>query len=657
LNSEPEPVTALRRTVPEHVAAAITTALAKLPADRFASAAAFAAALAGAVQTGSSWSATRAASVPDGRMRLRRALWPFAFLVACAVAVWGWLRPVPEPIPSRLSIPTPSLGGIVGFLQRVLAISPDGRTLLYVTEVNGESRLVRHRLEDQQASLLPMVPASFAGPAISPDGREFVASNGFASQMFRFPIEGGAGKPLPRDLAWSLAMTWGGDGSIWLTPQADNSRGIARVRPTGEVAHPFRPELAGMSLNQVLPGDRFALVVRIPVGTSFGPSFVLDIETGEIEPLLGVDVVEVRYTPGFLVYVLNNGSMEAVRFDLKRRRTSGAPITLASDVSLTGSGTANFAVAGNGTVAYVPESPRSLVLTDRAGSVRVAVPEGRNFHIPRFSPDGRHLLTDFTTAEGRDVWRVDLASSTLDRVTFDRDGHDATWEPDGRHLTYISANRAGGALTIYRTPLGRTSAVDSLLSEPSVAYTGAWLPDRTALVTGGNSLRGDSRSDIAIIRNAGRGPVEPLVATRFEESYPAASPDGRWLAYTSDQSGTNEVYVRPLEGEGEDVRVSASGGVEPVWGPDGRELFYRAPVANAIKLVSASLAFSPSPSVTARRELFDVTTMMASTPHSNYDISPDGRTFAMVRQNPSTRIVVIQQLPALFAQMEREAVR
>jgi Tol biopolymer transport system component len=332
---------------------------------------------------------------------------------------------------------------------------------------------------------------------------------------------------------------------------------------------------------------------------------------------------------------------------------SGTPVVIATDVSLTGGGTAQVTVADNGTVAYVPDAPRSLVLADRAGNARVAVSEGRNFHIPRFSPDGRRLLTDFTTADGRDVWQLDLASGGLSRVTFDRDGHDATWEPDGRHVAYISASRSGGALTLYRTFPGRASEVDSLISAPAIAYTGVWLPDRSAIVTSGNSLVGDSRADIAIIRNAGRGPVEPLVATRFEESFPAVSPDGRWLAYTSDQTGALEVYMRPLDRVGEELRVSLAGGGEPVWGPGGRELYYRAPLPNAVLLIAAALAFTPAPVVIGRRELFDVSAMATSTPHANYDVSPDGRTFAMVRTNPATRIVVIQNLPALFEELER----
>ncbi len=655
MNSAPEPVTALRKSVPDAVADAILTALEKLPADRFASAAEFAAALSADGASGAHHTSRTRARASAKTSRGSRVLWPAAFVVAAVAAAWGWMRPSEsvEYPPSRLAIPAPGLGGGNATLQRIIDISPDGRTLIYVDAAEAGSRLVRRRLESAEATLLTAIPTDFAGPVISRDARELVATHMGLSQMFRFPIDGGSGKPLPRELAWSNYLTWGDDGSLWTTPQSDRARGIVRIAPTDEVSYLFDTTLVGYSLQDILPGDRYGLAVRNPLGTAFGPASVVDLKSGETTPLLSVDVVEIRYTQGLLVYVLNSGSLEAVRFDPRTRRTSGSPFVIASDVSLTGGGQAQFAVADNGTVVYVPDSPRSLVLVDRAGIARVAFSEGRNFHIPRFAPDGRRLLIDFTTADGRDVWQLDFASGAMSRVTFDRDGHDATWEPDGQHLTYASANRAGGALTIYRTAVGQSGQVDSLFSNGAVSYTGIWLPDRSALVTVGTSLAGDSRSDIAIVRNGGRGPVELLVATRFEEHFPSVSPDGRWLAYVSDKSGTSDVFVRPLDRDGEEIRVSLAGGSEPMWGPDGRELFYREPVTKGVMLTAATLSLAPALAVTARKQLFDVTQMSTTAPHSNYDVSPDGRSFAMVRQNPSTRIMVIQNLPALVQQMER----
>ena len=654
MSSEPEPVNTIRKTVPDHIADATLTALAKLPADRFASAAEFATALGAdgpgtSTRTGGS-RARRSASRP----RATGLIWPVGFALAAGAAIWGWLRPVPqaELPPSRLAIPTPGLGGSGG-LQRFLDISPDGRTLLYVDQSEGVTRFVRRPLEDAEPTAIPGVPRTFSGPVISPNAKEFIATDFQNAQMFRFPIEGGNGKPLPRDLSWANIMAWGSDGTLWISAQSDRTRGIARISPTGEVTHPFKPEASDLLLQQVLPGDRFGLAVRAPVGTSFGPPFLLDLATGATVPLFPFDVVDIRYTSGLLVYVLSNGSLEATRFDLRTKRTSGAAIAMAAGVSVTGAGQAQVAVAANGTIAYVPDEPQSLVLVDRAGNARLAVTELHNFHIPRFSPDGRQLLTDFTSADGRDVWQLDLAGGAMTRVTFDRDGHDATWEPDGRFVTYASALRSGTALTLYRTRPGRAGEADSLISSPEVGYTGIWLPDRSAILTSGNSLRPGTRGDIAIIRNGGKGPVEPVVATRFQESYPAISADGKWIAYTSDQSGATEVYVRALVGDGDQVKVSVAGGTEPMWAPDGRELFYRSPTKSGVELTAASIRLGTEVTVIDRRRLFDVSTIVSSAPHPNYDISPDGRTFAMVRQNPATRIIVLQNMPALFRQLER----
>ncbi len=658
LSGEPESVAVLRKTVPEHVADAILIALAKLPADRFASAALFAAALATPTDGSGTRRMTSSGHRGNGRGKeslLRRVAWPTTFAAALAVAIWGWSRPTPQPMPTRLSMLSAGLGGTGSLRSRTIDITPDGRSLIYLEPRNGRARFSLHHLAEAESKPLEHIPADFDGPAIAPDGRSVLALNSLSGQYYRFSVEGGRGEPLPRELSSAVNAVWADDGSIWLTQLSDYSRGLPHLLPDGTVEYPFGPELSSQNLQQILPGSRHALTVRAPVGTSFGPAFVLDLKSGALDPILGFDVVEMRYAAGVLVYVLSSGEIEATRFDLRARRPIGNSVQIAADVSLTGSGTANFALATNGTLVYVPEAPRTLEIIDRTGNARAALSEGRNYHIPRFSPDGRSLLTDFTSMDGRDVWRVDLASGTLSRVTFERDGHDADWEPDGRAISFISANRSTSGLTLLRTSPGRTSQVDSLLSSDSLGYTGVWLPDRSAIVTAGSSLFPDSRSDIAIVRNAGRGPIEPLVATRFDETFPDVSPDGRWLAYTSDQTGRVEVYVRPLDREGDEIRISTAGGDEPMWGPNGRELFYRALGDNSVALTVATLSFQPRVAVTARQALFDVADMATSTPHSNYDVSPDGRSFAMVRRNPASRIVVIQHLPELVAQLERRA--
>jgi Tol biopolymer transport system component len=184
-----------------------------------------------------------------------------------------------------------------------------------------------------------------------------------------------------------------------------------------------------------------------------------------------------------------------------------------------------------------------------------------------------------------------------------------------------------------------------------LGFSGFWLPDERGLVTVANALVPNSQTDIGLIGDGGRGPIEPLVATRFAEAYPAVSPDGRWLAFCSDQSGAYEVFVKPLGDDGEPVQVSLAGGIEPAWGADGHELFYRSGAGGGSQMMLAAVVTEPTLTISGRRALFPVADMATASPHRNYDISPDGQTFAMVRYNPSTRIMVIQNLPSLVARV------
>ncbi len=239
----------------------------------------------------------------------------------------------------------------------------------------------------------------------------------------------------------------------------------------------------------------------------------------------------------------------------------------------------------------------------------------------------------------------------MSRATFDRDGHDAVWMPDGRALSYTSVRK--GILTLMRARPGESQPPDVLLSSAQLGYGGVWMPDASALITVANSP--EAGSDLAWVRHAGKGPIEPLLASRFDEEFPAVSPDGRWLAFVSNQSGQNQVYVRSLTGAGDQVQVSLTGGTEPGWSRDGRELFYRTGAGLGSEFIAASLGLGASVEVKARRTLFPVADTVTATPHRNWDVSPDGQSFAMVRFNPATRIMVIQQLPALVARLQGAA--
>jgi serine/threonine-protein kinase len=654
--SEPEPLSALRKTVPPHVEEAVLTALEKVPADRFASASAFAKALEGAgAATATRSGRTRSAAVAVSPRR--RFAWPLATAALAVLALAGWLRSwshdpdATSTPPTQLSLLVPDFGGASTGLQRQLELTPDGSSLLYVALIDGVVHTKLVALDGSDARILNGVEQNLADYSISSDGRTFTAASSATGAIFRYPIGGGAGVPLPREVANGQRGVWASDGSYWLGRKATGRTDIARLSPNDSVSYPLGHRLSDLFLNQILPGDRFALATRTPIGSASGPAVVLDLRSGDESVIVNEPVVEVRYSAGQLVYVLSDGRLLAAPFDLRTRRMTATPVTLATGVTRTGNGQAQFSVARNGTVAFLVEGGRSLVVADRVGNGRTVLADLRNYHHPRFSPDGRRISVDFNGPDGRDVWILSPGDGALTRATFDRDGHDASWSRDGRSIAYTSFRN--GVFGVHRIRPGTTQSADSLLTSPQLAYTGIWLRDESALVTVGQSLRPQSDLDIAINRNGGRGPVEPIVATRFSEQFPALSRDEQWLAFTSNQSGRDEVYLRRLAGDGEEVQVSVNGGGEPVWSPDGRELFYRSATNTEGRaeptMMAATIATAPTLAVASRTPLFSAAGIVTANPHANYDVSPDGKQFVFTRSNPSQRVVVIQNLAMMVA--------
>ena len=651
LTETPPPLRPKRPTVSSAIENAVLTALQKLPADRFGTAKDFADALDGKGGTYAETVATPATRLLRPARLTRPAV--SALCALCALCAFGaaWLlrgAPPAPSSPSRLAILAPGVGGSGGAsLNRQIALTPDGGTVLFVAVgADGLNRLMSQPLYAVEAT--PIAGVQVYNPVVSPDGRWVIGTvQGKGTQ--RFSMGGGTGQQMPEFLPAAFAA-WDNDGTLWFSEAI--GRGLARLDARDSVVPAFAEQTARLQLAQILPDGRTALMQRRG-GASSSPVLLFDLKTGKETPLIDVPVVEVRYTAGYLLYTQADGTMHAVRFDPKYLRIIGSSLPIATGVSVTGTGIAQMAVAPNGTIAYIPEEPRSLVFTDRAGNARLATPERHNFHAPNFSPDGRRISTDFNSADGRDVWILSLDQGTLTRATFDRDGHDATWMPDGRFITYTSSK--SGAFGIYRTRPGNAEPAESLFASSSLSYTGLWLPDGSGMVATADNLRPLSRTDIGLVQNGGRGPVVPLVSSTFVESYPAVSPDGRWLAFVSDQSGQQQVYVRPIDGQGDQVQISQNGGSEPVWAPSGHEVFFRGVVDGQAEMMSVTLRTSPQFEVLDRRSLFPVPDMVGSNPHTNYGISPDGKMFVMVSRSPATRIMVIQNLPALVQRLQGTA--
>jgi serine/threonine-protein kinase len=662
LTEPPPPLRAKRPTVPPAAEAAILIALQKLPADRFGSAHEFSDALMGAGSPRTLPAATvptPAVKAPAARRHRAVLAWAgwIAAGIAAGAAVWALTRPHPELPPSRLAILVPNLGGSgASSAQRQIAFMPDGQGLVYmVVGRDATLQLWRHALEAENGS--PIQGATSIGsPLISPDARTVVGTDFATRQVIRVPIDGGAGELVARGMPPTEASAYAPDGSLWYSTDAELGQVV------GDSLVP-RLRTRQLRLLQILPDGRTALTVRNRLGNATGPVVLVDLKKGTETTLLGTPVVEARVTGGVLVWILNSGVMQAAPIERGGTRLAAQPVTIATNAAVNGVSVAQLAVSENGNLAYIPREPEALLFIDRNGASRLVTSERRNYHAPKFSPDGRRLSMDFNSVEGRNVWILGLGDGSLVRATFDRDGHDATWTPDGRFLTYIvPVARPGGVmLVLLKKRPGSAEAPDTLLATPALSYTGVWLRDGSALVTTATDARRDPKrpdstqaatgSDAAIIRNAGKRPLEPLVASRFEEQYVGVSPDGRWISFTSDQSGREEVYIRDLKGERDQVLVSSEGGSEPVWSPDGKELFYRETKQENPYLVAARIVTTPALAVTARKRLFLIGDIVSTAPHPNYDVSPDGKTFVMVRSSPAARVVVIQNLPALVRRM------
>ena len=650
LHDEPKPLADARPDLPPEFLRIVEKCLRKDPSRRYQRADDLALDLRELAAHPSSPAPSGAArSGSPRRSVIHRMAWPAVVVIVAGAGLWGWLRPLPavaDQPPSRLAIPVPAFGGASTSLQRQIAITPDGGTVLYVGVQNTKHVAMRLDLDQSEAVALPGVREYVGDYSISADGREFVGTIAGNQQMVRYALDGGTARPISADLPASAWTAWGRDGTLWSSVWRN---GVFRLAPTGGVEKMTALD-SRVQIAQLLPGDRVGLAIRVLSGY-FGKLIAIDLATGAETELVNGDVVDARYAAGHLVYVQPDATLQAMPFDPESLRTTGAAVRIADGVTLTGVGTAQFAVAGNGTVVYVPEEQRTLVLVDRDGRSRPATPDRRNYHAPMFSPDGQRIATDFTSADGRDVWVLDLRGGVTSRATFDRDGHDAVWAPDGRSLIYISNSE--GSQGIYRARVGAAGR-ELLLATPQVSYTGLWSDARSILTV---SIQPDSPEtglyDLSLVRlGDGKATIEPFLASRFTEDRFAISRDGRWLAFTSNQSGRDEVYVRPMSGGGDQVQVSAAGGIEPVWGADASELFYRSSeTAGVPMLMRASITTAPSLAVASRQALFSVADAATATPHRNYDLSPDGRTFAMVRYNPATRIMVIQNLPALVRRL------
>jgi Tol biopolymer transport system component len=595
--------------------------------------------------------ATESGSAAGDEPRWRRAM-PLAATVIIAVLVTGiaaWiLRPTPPPRPlNRFSYTLPQEQTLRLPVVTTMALAPDGRRFVY----NTTDGFYLRSMDALEARLIPGTEDTAANPFFSPDGQSigyFVPG----AQVERIAITGGASVVIGDFFGAPFGASWAADGTIYFG-QPD---GIYRVPATGgarELVVPAEEDerLHGPSL---LPdGDSLLFSAAPPSDPDAGEIVVQSLATGERTPLFagGNDA---HYVPtGHLVYAFEDG-LFGIAFDLKTLSVSGGPVPLEQGVmraSVTPS--ANYGIATDGTLVYVAgtatQGTRSLAWVDRDGREEPLAIEPSNYDNLRISPDGRRVALDDRNVDG-DLWIWDFEAQTRTRLNVgDNGGSNPAWTADGSRVAF------GAGLDLYWRAANNTGAAERLLERgqgqnnpagPLIPYF--FTPDGSGLVFG--SFRGNARTedDIGIISLGGDDEPVWLLNESYDEHYAELSPDGRWMAYQSAESGREEVYVRPFPNLDDDlVQVSNNGGRFPLWSRDGRELFYLEGPPMRLMVVAVDPS-DTSFGFTERARLFEWPYRGAPGESSSrpYDVSTDGQRFLAIfdgaTSETTTEIIVVE---------------
>jgi Tol biopolymer transport system component len=569
-----------------------------------------------------------AAARSAGSRRTLLALVSTLILVAivAAFALVRAFRPLPSLPEMRLEIATPPTADPVS-----LAISPDGQKIVFVATSEGQSRLWIRSLDSVVARPLAGTDGAYF-PFWSPDSQ----SVGFFAEgkLKRIDVDRGSVQILADAPSGGRGGSWNRDGTIIFTPDSGNSP-IFRISATGGTLSPVTRTDASKETShrfpQFLPdGNHFFYYVQ-GSPESHG-IYVGDLGGALGRRLLDVDSAPVYAPPGQLLFV-RQGTLFAQELDATRIELKGNPLSVAERIALgtVGQGSAAVSASLAGPIVYRTASAsgrRQLIWFDRSGKEIARAGDPVAATELSISPDGRRALLGQSINQNFDLWLLDLARGVLSRFTSDPavDLH-ATWSPDSRRIAFQSNRK--GVYDVYQKAAIGSGSEELLLASAQDKGPTDWSPDgRFLLYTTGDPKTG---SDIWALPLDGDRKPFPLVQTNFAEREGQFSPDGKWIAYESNESGRYEIYVQPFPGPGGKVQVSASGGAQVRWRRDGKELFYIA-LDNRLMAVPIQLASNAQTIGTGAASSLFVTRVggAVSFPFKQqYDVSPDGQRFLM----------------------------
>ncbi len=566
-----------------------------------------------------------------------------AFLGATAVATM-LLTPrgdVPSQPVRRFVIRTPADSRLTGNA----ILSPDGSRLLFSATQGDRTLLYLQSLDQFAPRPLEGTDGAYE-PFFSPDG-DWV---GFAAggKLKKVPLSGGEPVTLG-DVDGLIGANWGEDGSIFFGSIDGPLRQVSAEG--GEPRSILDPDTERGELDfhypQILPGGEAMLLTRHDKSGVFGIE-VYWFATEERKRLLE-DAFYGRFTPtGHLVYG-RGYSLFAAPFDLGRMEVSGTSVLVVENVSSSPKdGNVSYAMAEDGTLVYVPRPSRdgrSLVWIDRNGTEEPLPLAPRAFSNPRLSPDGKQLAVSIEDADRQDVWVFDLERDTEHRVTFEGQNESPIWTPDGSRLTFASGQDS--ARNLFSKPADGSGVAERLTESDLRQWPSDWSPDGKTLAF----METDPTDywSLALLRLDGEPRTEPLTRTRGRHNKPRFSPDGRWIAYASNA----EVFIQPFPGPGGPRQISINGGRDPLWAPNGRELFYMLPGRENLFTVMA-VAIETSPSVRSGRpqKLFEQRYVRAQY-GASHDVALDGRFLMIKPSEDEVAPLRIQLVQGWFEELKR----
>ncbi len=542
--------------------------------------------------------------------------------------------------------------------QPNLAISPDGSMLVFQAGEKDRGGFYRQPLAGGKAERIPGTEGGMS-PFFSPDGHWL----GFTTvtELRKVALIGGEPIRVAELPPVSSGATWMSDGSIVVA--RTNNQGLYRVASAGGALEPFVPLDAtrgehALLWPQALPDGR-GLLVTIVRGEDFQD--MASAEAAVIDPLSGRrHVVMERSTfaryvsPGWLVFV-RGGAALAVRLDLSSLRIEGTAVALTEPISIAGPfGTASFDVARDGTLVFV-SGPRieqrmtAVVLLDRAGRETLLPLARGEYDDPVFSPDGRRMVLQKCAGISVKLHVFDRERGVLSPLATEPGRYFApVWSPDGREVAFsylmsgdprAAARAADGTGTVRTLPTtGEDAEFPNAISPDGLLlYTVSYNKDR-----GGTRRR--ETSDLWIVPLDGSSPPRPWFESPATESSGSLSPDGRWAAYVSDETGRNEVYVRSFPDAGSKLKISQDGGIEPVWTRSGREIVFR----DGQRFLAVDFKGGSVPAAGTARVLFSASLYSGggrSDEPRAYDVTPRGDEFAAIRPEghavPELRLGVV----------------